>query len=202
MEALALKLRYRFNLLRRFYPVQDDGALAKLVLRGDLQAEEELVTRHYAKVYRVAYGVLCEHHGALDVAQGVFARLRRVLKSYDGRSALSSYLCRVAVNAAIDELRRQKRRSEVAQPEEVPLASEDVKESNPEAVEVVRIALSELPARQRAAVTLRDIQGMNTEEAAEVLGITPSGFRTILAEGRLRLKQVLERRFPEYTDWS
>jgi RNA polymerase sigma-70 factor (ECF subfamily) len=202
MEALALKLQYRFNLLRRFYPVQDDSALARLVLRGDLQAEEELVTRHYAKVYRVAYGVLCEHHGAMDVAQGVFARLRRVLKSYDGRSALSSYLCRVGVNAAIDELRRQKRRAEVAQPEEMPLASQDTNEADPEVVEIVRIALSELPARQRAAVTLRDIQGMSTEEAAEALGITPSGFRTILAEGRLRLKQVLERLFPEYSDWS
>ena len=54
MSVAALKIRPRFNLLRGFWLAQDDGTLAKLVLRGDLRAEEELISRHYAQVYRVA----------------------------------------------------------------------------------------------------------------------------------------------------
>ena len=201
MSVAALKIRPRFNLLRGFWLAQDDGTLAKLVLRGDLRAEEELISRHYAQVYRVACGIVCEHHGALDVAQRVFARLRRLLRSYDGRSALRSYLYRAAVNAALDELRRRKRRAAVPL-DELKLATQERGDSKLEAAEVVQLALSELPGRQRAAVMLRDIQGLGTDEAADILGITPSGLRTILAEGRLRLKEVIEKRFPEFADWS
>jgi RNA polymerase sigma-70 factor (ECF subfamily) len=68
--------------------------------------------------------------------------------------------------------------------------------------EVVRLALLELPERQRMAVVLRDIQGMSTAEAAGAMEISSSGLRTILAEGRLRLKQVIETRFPEYRNGS
>lgn len=181
---------------------QDDGTLARLALRGDLRAQDELISRYYTRVYRVACGILCEHHSALDVAQNLFARLGRVLRHYDGRSALRSYLYRAAVNAALDELRRRKRRAETSQLPEALRATADTGQKALEAAEVVRLALSEVPSRQRAAVVLRDIQGLGTEEAANALGITPSGFRTLLGEGRLRLKQVIEKRFPEFADWS
>jgi len=181
---------------------QDDATLARLVLRGDLRAEEELVSRHYRAVYQVAAGILGDHHGALDVAQGLFARFRRILHNYDGRSALGTYLYRAAVNAALDELRRRKRRGETAQVEDVNPADKDGEKTSVETAEVVKLALKELPERQRAAVVLRDIQGIETGEAAKALGITPSGFRTLLAEGRLRLKEVIEKRYPEFLDWS
>jgi RNA polymerase sigma-70 factor (ECF subfamily) len=181
---------------------QDDNTLVKLVLRGDLRAEEELISRHYAKVYRIACGVLCDRHGALDVAQNLFARLRRLLRQFDGRSALKSYLYRAAVNAALDELRRRKRRGETAALDEQQLTAAGGSGKALEAAEVVNLALSALPARQRAAVVLRDIQGLNTEAAAAALGITPSGLRSLLAEGRLRLKKVIEKRFPEFADWG
>jgi RNA polymerase sigma-70 factor (ECF subfamily) len=202
VSVAALKIRPRLNLLRGFWLIQDDGTLAKLVLRGDTRAEEELISRHYAQVYRAACGVLCDHHGALDVAQKLFARLPRLLRHYDGRSALKSYLYRSAVNSALDELRRRRRRGETAQAEEIQPEGYDCGGRALEAAEVVRLALSDLPVRQRAAVVLRDIQGLDTGEAAAALGITPSGFRTVLSEGRLRLKEVISRRFPEFIDWD
>lgn len=199
---VALRVGTRFNLLRGFWLVQDDATLARLTLKGDLRAQEALIERHYAAVYRVAYGVLCEHNSALDVAQGVFARLRRLLRHYDGRSALKSYLYRAGVNAAIDELRRRRRRGETAQVEPMQEQAPRGAQRDLEAAQVVRRALEELPARQRAALALRDIEGLSTGETAAVLGITPSGVRTLIAEGRLRLKRVIETRFPEYADWS
>jgi len=202
MHAVALKAGYRFNLLRGFWLALDDNTLVKLVLRGDLRAEDELISRHYGQVYRVAYGILCERHGALDAAQNLFAKLRRLLRGFDGRSALKSYLYRSAVNAALDELRRRKRRARIATLEEIQPAVADRAEETIEAAEVVKLALSALPERQRAAVVLRDIEGLNTGEAAAALGITPSGLRSILAEGRLRLKQVIEKRFPEFSGWD
>lgn len=202
MGAVALRVATRFNLLRGFWLVQDDTTLARLTLKGDLRAQETLIERHYAAVYRVAYGVLCEHNGALDVAQGVFARLRRLLRHYDGRSALRSYLYRAGANAAIDELRRRRRRGETAQVESMQREAGESGGRNLEAAEVVRRAITELPARQRAALALRDLEGLTTEETAAALGITPSGVRTLIAEGRLRLKRVIEKRFPEYAHWS
>jgi RNA polymerase sigma-70 factor (ECF subfamily) len=202
MSALALAVRPRLNLLRGFWLIQDDSTLAKLVLRGDSKAEEELISRHYAQVYRVAYGILCEHHIALDVSQDLFARMGRLLRRYDGRSALKSYLYRAAANAALDELRRRKRRCESAQVEELQPPAHNGSAGSLEVTEVIRLALAELPPRQRAAVVLRDMQGLGTEEAAASLGITASGLRTLLAEGRLRLKQVIEKRYPEFKDWS
>jgi RNA polymerase sigma-70 factor (ECF subfamily) len=202
MHAVALKTGHRFNLLRGFWLAQDDNTLVKLVLRGDLRAEDELISRHYGLVYRVAYGILCERHGALDTAQNLFARLRRLLRSFDGRSALKSYLYRVAVNAALDELRRRKRRARTASLDEIQLSSNDVAGRALEVSEVVNMVLSVLPARQRAAVVLRDIEGLSTEEAAVTMRITPSGLRSILAEGRLRMKQIIEKRFPEFSNWG
>lgn len=177
---------------------QEDATLARLVLRGDLNAEEELISRHYEQVYRIALGILCEHHGALDVAQGLFARLRKLLRRYDGRSALKGYMYRAAANAALDELRRRKRRAGVAKPEDALPGEEDRSQRVLEATEIVQLALVELPARQRAAVVLRDIQGLDTTEAAAALGITPSGLRSLLAEGRLRLREVIQTRFPDF----
>ena len=200
--ALAVKRNFKFNLLRRFWLSQDDATLAKLVIRGDLHAEEELITRHYKIVYQIALGIIGEHHGALDVAQGLFARFRKILRNYDGRSALGSYIYRAGVNASLDELRKRKRRGETAEISEVqPINKTDMK--NPlEAAEVIRKAIIELPERQRAAVVLKDIQELETEEAASILGITPSGFRTLLAEGRLKLKNVIMKKYPEFLDWS
>ncbi len=197
----ALRLQPRLNLLREFYLAQEDASLVKLILRGDLKAQEELIKRHYPGIYRAAYGILGEHHGALDVTQGLFARLKRVLRCYDGRSNLKSYLYRAGVNAALDELRRRSRWPQTVALEET-AASAGVSDRAMQASEVLVRALEALPARQRAALVLRDLQELSTDETAQALGISASGVRTLLSEARLRLRQVIERDFPEYKDWS
>ena len=107
-----------------------------------------------------------------------------------------------AMNTALDELRRRRRRARTASLDEIRPAMPDRTQEAVEASEVVSLALAALPERQRAAVVLRDIEGLDTDEAAAALGITPSGLRSILAEGRLRFKEVIEKRFPEFTDWD
>lgn len=209
MKAVAITADYgrvfrqpRLNLLKVYYPAETDSQLVKLVLDGSREAEDEIIKRHYRAVYHAAYGILGNEQDTLDVTQGLFAKARRILRNFNGNSKLGSYLYKVGVNAALDEVRRQKRHSYIDIEKTEHLSPVEYDDKATQAHEVISMALQYLTPRQRAVVTLRDIEGLESEEVAEILGITSSGVRTFLAEGRLRLKETLEKKFPEFKDWT
>ena len=84
----------------------DEAELISRCQKGDQGALKEIFDRYHKKVYRVAYGVLRQRENALDIVQEVFIKLFRSIKNFKGESRFSTYLYRMAMNTAIDHIRK------------------------------------------------------------------------------------------------
>ena len=136
-----------------------------------------------------------------EVAQEVFVRAWRGLAGFEERARFSTWLYRIAFNEAQRRLsRRPPARAEADRDRDDPIVS--LPESpglGPEAQTLDREfertlerALDELPADWRAAVVLRDIQGLSTDDAAEIVGVGQAAFKSRLHRGRMQLRTLLE----------
>ena len=168
---------------------------------GDEDAFAELVTLHADRVYGALRRFGLSDEEADEVAQDVFLRAWRGLAKFEERARFSTWLYRIAFNEA--QRRRSRRalpRVEVDPEGEDPVAAlSDPPDAGPEArtlsrefQEMLERALNQLPAEWRDAVVLRDIQGLSTEDAAEVVGIRQAAFKSRLHRGRMQLRALLE----------
>jgi RNA polymerase sigma-70 factor, ECF subfamily len=168
---------------------------------GDQDAFAELVVAHQDRVYAALRRFGLDSGEAEDVAQEVFLRAWRGLAGFQQRAQLSTWLYRIAFNEAQRRLSRRapptaERRVDESDPvQEIAEAShlapqERALEHEFEAV--LERALAELPAEWRAAVVLRDIEGLSTEEAAAVVGVRQAAFKSRLHRGRMQLRALLE----------
>jgi RNA polymerase sigma-70 factor, ECF subfamily len=168
---------------------------------GDEDAFAELVAAHADRVYGALRGFGLDAGGAEEVAQEVFLRAWRGLARFEERARLSTWLYRIAFN----EAQRRLSRREAARVDSPP-EGEELISGIPEAAHVgpearalghefegiLERALAELPADWRAAVVLRDIEGLSTEQAADVVGVRPAAFKSRLHRGRMQLRVLLE----------
>lgn len=182
----------------------------------DVAAFEELLGRHEDKVYRLAVRLLRNESDAQEVLQETFLTAWRSLQSFEGRAQFSSWLYRVAVNAALMLLRSQRRHPQVAlddvEPEELGEAAAnqmvavlgagtdwskrpDEQLQSKELRRHLQRAADGLPESQRAVFFLRDIDGLSTEETAEALGLTVPTVKTRLHRARLALRQAITEYF-------
>jgi len=168
---------------------------------GDEDAFAGLVAAHADDVERALRRFGLEESEADEVAQEVFVRAWRGLPRFQERARFSTWLYRIAFNEAKRRLsRRALRRVEPDSDGADPTVSlPDVPDLGPEAQaldrefeRVLATALAQLPVDWRAAVVLRDIEGLTTEEAAQVVGVRQAAFKSRLHRGRMRLRALLE----------
>jgi RNA polymerase sigma-70 factor, ECF subfamily len=168
---------------------------------GDQDAFAELVMMHADRVYGALRRFGLAPDEADEVAQEVFVRAWRGLPRFEERAQFSTWLYRIAFNEAQRRLsRRQLPRAEPEPDRDDPIVSlPESPELGPEAQTLDREfertlerALDELPADYRAAVVLRDVEGLSTRDAAEVAGIREAAFKTRLHRGRMQLRTLLE----------
>lgn len=146
-------------------------------------------------VYTVAYRLTGNHHDAQDLVQEVLLRVRRGLGTYRPGS-IEAWLGRIATNAFLDDVRRQRRRPAVAVPD-LPestdsggLAADDALAHEALPDHVTR-ALRRLPEDYRAAVVLCDVVGLHYDEIAEALGVPVGTVRSRIHRGRALLRRTL-----------
>lgn len=174
----------------------DDAALIAAARDGDRVAFGALVRRHEDRVFAVCLRTLRDREAALDAAQDTFVTVFRKLDRFDGRSAFTTWLHRVAVNTCLDRLRREKRRRTSPLDDHLdpadPLAHETIEAAGlrPE----LQAALDDLPAEFRSAVILVDVLGFGTEDAAEVLGVARGTIKSRAFRGRRLLAEALGNR--------
>ncbi len=175
-----------------------DEALAAAANTGDRGALEVLLARHFDRVHAICRRVTGHPEDALDATQEALIAVTRGLHRYDGRSLFTTWLYRVATNAALDELRRRKRRPEPAElVEDRPRGgvAGGAAGSPVESVVAARLdvdaALAGLSPEFRAAVVLRDLCDLDYAEIAEVLDVPIGTVRSRIARGRAAIADQL-----------
>jgi RNA polymerase sigma-70 factor, ECF subfamily len=177
-----------------------DEALAEAANAGDRGALEVLLARHLDRVHAICRRVTGHPEDALDATQEALIAVTRGLHRYDGRSLFTTWLYRVATNAALDELRRRKRRPEPAElSDDRPgrggsfggSAGSAPVESAVTARLDVDAALARLSPEFRAAVVLRDLCDLDYAEIAEVLDVPVGTVRSRIARGRAAIADQL-----------
>jgi len=187
-----------------------DASEAAFVTRlraGEPDAFEQLVRNYTPPLLRVARRLLGNDDEARDALQDAFISVFRSIRSFEAGSRLSTWLHRVVVNAALMKLRTRRRHPEEEIEKYLPLFQEDGHQIVPsvewmesaetalqrkEMRQLVRAAIDRLPDTYRTVLLLRDIEEMNTEETAEILGISTTAAKLRLHRARQALRTQLD----------
>lgn len=180
----------------RVVPDAADGSspLTLLVERardGDGRAFDRLMVETQARVMGVAWRLLGSREDARDASQEVYLRVYRHLNRFRAGYDFHGWLYRITVNVCRD-IARRRRRAPLAEggapsePGSPPEAEQDLLQS--ERWNRLLEALAGLPAKERAAIVLRDLEGLTSEQVARVLGSRPATIRGQVAAARMRIR--------------
>lgn len=170
-----------------------DEALARAARAGDSAAFAALLSRHYDRLFRFAWRLTGARAEAEDLTQDICAALPRKLRSWRGEAAFSTWLYRVAVNAAHDRRRRATRHAAAAADwGEVELARRADQAEAAAAQDWLTAAMTRLPPDLRDTVALTLGEEMTHAEAAAVLGVSEGTVSWRLSEVRKRLRAMAE----------
>jgi len=186
-------------------PRKGDMTMVAAAKNGNRKAFEILVKRHEQKIFFVARRITRSREDAEDVVQQAFQKAFTHLRKFEGRSAFSTWLTRIAITEALIFLRRRRGFREVLiddlnANEENPAAL-DVPDSSPdpeaiysqrEWVEMLYSAVNELPAGMRRAIQLRELDERSSEETARIMGISVGALKGRTFHGRRKLRERLE----------
>ena len=188
---------YRLDIESRALSINEQRLVAK-AQAGDRLAFEELVRIHADRLYGVVLRLCATPHEAEEVTQETFIRAWRAIARFDGRSQLFTWLYRIGVNEAKRRLERGEGALRTVSLEESPGDPPDLSEA-PEAHaerDALRAALERavraLPLAYRAPLVLRDIEGLTTGEAAQILGISEAALKSRLHRARALVRHALE----------
>ena len=164
---------------------------------GDVSAFEQVMLRTERSVMLTARRLLGNTADAEEAVQEVFLRVYKYLHRFDRTKAFEPWLYRLTVNVCNDIASRRPRAGEVVSHEdhETPAETLDPDEllDADQQRKLIQNALQELPEKQRAAIVLRDLQGLSTSEVAETLKISEATVRSHLSTARLRMKRFIEK---------
>ena len=187
--------------LERWTGLSDQDIVSR-VIQGQTALFEVLMRRHNERVYRAARAILRDDREAEDVMQQAYVNAYAHLRQFDGRAAFATWLTRIAVNEAIARARRQGRYEPLSnEPGVVETFTSGAAPPDPERLAFARelralleSAVDALPDGLREVFVLREVQGMSTAEAAQVLDVSDDVVKTRLsrAKGALR-RDLLDR---------
>jgi RNA polymerase sigma-70 factor, ECF subfamily len=184
-----------------------DGLVARLKAH-DEEAFETMVRQYGGRMLGTARRLLGNEHDANDAVQQAFISVFKSIAGFNGEAKLSTWLHRIVVNAALGQMRYRRRRPELPIDDLLPRfdeegrwagdaaqqsgASETLTDGR-ETQEMVRRCIDRLPTAYRAVLVLRDIEELDTAEAAKMLAVTPNAAKIRLHRARQALKTLIER---------
>ena len=170
--------------------LSDDAQLIAACRRGEARAMEMLYHQFKRRVFGMAHRIV----GASDaeeVAQEVFVRVFRGLAAFRGDSALSTWIYRLTVNAALSHLARRGRRQEVGDEILAEVAAPPVTLRDPGLASKIEAALARLPDGYRAILVLHDVEGLSHEECAAILECRVGTCKSQLHKARAKMRDLL-----------
>jgi RNA polymerase sigma-70 factor, ECF subfamily len=190
----------------------EEEILARKLIEGNVEAFDRFVEIYQKKIYALAYNMTHNQMDAQDVTQEVFLTIFRKVHTFQGKSAFSSWVYRVALNAVYMKLRSKKKDQSISVEDAFPSfngagyhqevirdwseSAESLMFSN-ETKNVIQSAVDQLPEKEKIAFLLRDVEGLSTEEAAEALDLSISAIKSRLHRARLILRKKLSGYFKE-----
>jgi RNA polymerase sigma-70 factor, ECF subfamily len=187
-------------------PTPDEAALARGLRAGDEATFEALVRTYGGRLLTVTRRILGNDEDARDAVQDAFVSAYRARAQFTAASRVSTWLHRIAVNAALMRLRSRRRKPEESIDDWLPDFSADGHHAGPvaswpesaearlarrEVRDQVRGAIDRLPDSYRVVLVLRDIEGFDTAETAKLLGLTPNAVKIRLHRARLALRTLI-----------
>lgn len=189
------------------YEAISDLELASQIATNDMTAARLVIQRNNQRVFRTAWSILKNRSEAEDAVQSAYLHAFSAIKGFHGRSSLSTWLTRIAVNEALGLQRSAQRRrahlddtSVVVMDEyreklmggSMALASSDGTYARKQIREILENAIARLSPNFRLVFVLREIEGLSVEEAAEAIGIPPSTVKTRYLRARRQLQRALD----------
>ncbi len=174
-------------------------------LRNEKDSIRTIIRQNNRRLFRVARSILKDDSEAEDVVQECYVRAFTQLHEFNGRSRLSTWLTRIAINEALGRLRHRRKTAslEIAEPMRPAaqiLTFPPASELDPEGTmaqrqitEILERAIDALPEEFRVVLIARLVEEMSVEETAELLGLRPETVKTRLRRARKRLCEDLER---------
>lgn len=172
----------------------DDAQIIQNIRGGDQNGFKEIINRYRSLVAATVIGMLGKTPEADDVTQEVFIRFYKSIVLYRGDASVGTYLTRIAINLAINEIRRRKRWKDYfirTEPDLLENMSGQTADPSGDETEWIHRAINQLPPKFRTVIVLRLIDGFSTEKTAEILQIPVGTVLSRLARGQKKLKTVL-----------
>jgi RNA polymerase sigma-70 factor (ECF subfamily) len=183
-------------------------ALVQAAQKGDVGAFEQLIKKYDRNVFRIAQHITQNREDAEDVVQDAFLKAYQKLDQFQGNSKFYTWIVRIAVNEALMKLRKRKSDKLVSMDEDVETDEGTITREfadwspNPEQQynqaelnDILSRTIQGLPASFRTVFVLRDVEGLSTEETAEMLGLSVPAVKSRLLRARLQLRERLSRHF-------
>jgi RNA polymerase sigma-70 factor (ECF subfamily) len=173
-----------------------DLNLVERTMAGDESAFERLVNKYQHSVLNTIYRYIGNYNEAEDIAQDVFVKVWRNIKSFKGKAKFSTWLYRIAVNQCLDYRRKRKEKTvsldntleESKIPESLTVGLDFERQKK---AEIVRQAINELPDNQRAALILAKYDDKSYQEIAQIMGISLASVASLIFRAKERLKDKL-----------
>ncbi len=188
------------------YELLDDPALARLIAERDVAAVRLVTMRNNQRLFRAAWSILKNRAEAEDAVQSAYLKGFAKIAGFEGRSSLSTWLTRIAINEALARDRSARRRRWNLDNASVAVLDDyreklmrgsmsgtapDADLARMQLRRVLEDAIAGLPAPFRTVFVLREVEGLSVEETAESLGIVPATVKTRLLRARRRLQEAL-----------
>jgi len=187
------------------YAALDDMALARLCGTRDREALRHLISTNNQRLFRTAWSILKDRNEAEEAVQATYLNAFAAIDNFEGRSSLSTWLTRIAVNEALGRMRAQRRRriqlesdgvalietyrERLAQASAAP--APDASVAREQLRLLIERAVADLPDIFRSVFVLREVEGLSIEETAEALAIPTATVKTRLLRARRKLQQAL-----------
>jgi len=180
-----------------------DETLVKQAKAGNFKTFEELVNRHEAKVYNLAYKILSSQEDAKDALQDTFISAFKSLNKFKERSSFSTWIYRIATNVCLMKLRQRKPHMVSLDEKSFTTSKQSMDWSknpailleNEELRKVMDNAIKSLPGQYRAVFVLRDVGGLSNSQVAKTLSLSIGAVKSRLHRARLYLRERLSAYF-------
>jgi len=183
---------------------EEESSLIARVVSGEREAFDTLVRRHSPRLLRMTYALVGNQQDAEDLMQEAFAKAYFKIQSFSGRSSFFTWLYRITVNQSISNRRKRRLESthhsvawEDAPPPADEQATADAALQTDEEIARVREAIAALEEDRRTVLVLRDLEGLDYAEIAEVLAIPKGTVRSRLHRARGDLQSLLAKKHPD-----